>query len=202
MTLEELRVFYFGNFVGLYDFLNSRLPNIPAELHFEVSAAFDHLMRAVNPEWEAAKEENISKAAGHLKRATFDAFKLLFKKHMNPLWIKLTKRRYMSIRNGEFVFEVNELWYEACDIVVKARGLERVTGKDDHAKWGAAFNEWKRLKEICDKLEEMDRSGEAKKARCRYYHTTVAVVITFVLTSLGQQIIGELWTAAKKLLFN
>jgi len=61
-------------------FLTANLPRLPSELHFEVSAAFDHLMRAelLVPK-TPSHQENLKKAVGHLKRATFDGFKLLFK---------------------------------------------------------------------------------------------------------------------------
>lgn len=71
--LDGLRKLYFTEFVPLYDYLCSKLENLPSELHFEVTAAFDHVMRA-GLEYDGRKfeSENYAKASGHLKRATVD----------------------------------------------------------------------------------------------------------------------------------
>ena len=110
--LDGLRKLYFTEFVPLYDYLCSKLENLPSELHFEVTAAFDHVMRA-GLEYDGRKfeAENYAKASGHLKRATFDAFKLLYKYTMRPLWKKLTRSRYESVPG--FVEKVRGEWYKA-----------------------------------------------------------------------------------------
>lgn len=103
--LDGLRKLYFTEFVPLYDYLCSKLENLPSELHFEVTAAFDHVMRAgLECDGRKFEAENYAKASGHLKRATFDAFKLLYKYTMRPLWKKLTRRpccwRYLTRQLG------------------------------------------------------------------------------------------------------
>ena len=96
--LDGLRQLYFTEFCPLYNYLCSKLESIPSELHFEVSAAFDHLMRAgLEIDGRKYEAENIAKASGHLKRATFDAFKLLYKYTTRPLWKKLTRSRYETV---------------------------------------------------------------------------------------------------------
>ena len=95
--MAGLRQLYFAEFVPLYDYLSSKLENLPSELHFEVTAAFDHIMRAgVEVNGVTYEAENIAKAAGHLKRATFDAFKLLYKYTTRPLWKKMTRSLYLG----------------------------------------------------------------------------------------------------------
>ena len=95
--MAGLRQLYFAEFVPLFDYLSSKLENLPSELHFEVTAAFDHIMRAgVEVNGVTYEAENIAKSAGHLKRATFDAFKLLYKYTTRPLWKKMTRSRYLG----------------------------------------------------------------------------------------------------------
>lgn len=177
--LDGLRELYFGEFVTLYDYLCSKLKDLPSELHFEVTAAFDHIMRA-GLEFDGVKyeEDNIAKASGHLKRATFDAFKLLYKYTTRPLWKKLTRSRYECIPG--FVEEVNGLWLQANQVVEKARGLERITHGDSPDQWSMAFDEWKKLRKITDELEAIDISDRAKLARRKYVRSWIVAALALL----------------------
>lgn len=175
--MAGLRRLYFDEFVPLYDYISAKLESVPSELHFEISAAFDHVMRAgLEFDGRAPEAENIAKAGGHLKRATFDAFKLLYKYTTRRLWKKLTRSRYECVPG--FVEKVNGLWYEANGVVERARGLERISHGDDPAQWSAAFDEWKKLRDITDELERLDVSDDAKRARRIY-------VRSWILASIG-----------------
>ena len=111
-NMDGLRELYFKEFCPLYNYLCSKLESLPSELHFEVAAAFDHLMRAgLEIDGVKYEAENIYKASGHLKRATFDAFKLLYKYTTRPLWKKLTRSRYESVPG--FVEDVHAKWMVA-----------------------------------------------------------------------------------------
>ena len=181
--LDGLRKLYFGEFVTLYDYLSSKLKDLPSELHFEVTAAFDHIMRA-GLEYDGVKyeAENVAKASGHLKRATFDAFKLLYKYTTRPLWKKLTRGRYESVPG--FVEEVNGLWLQANKVVEKARGLERTAHGDSPDQWSKAFDEWKKLRGITEDLEALDMSDRAKLARRKYIRSWIAAAMALLVTIL------------------
>jgi len=45
-TIAELKKFYQESYRPLYSRFNADLGRIPQELHFEVAAALDHLMRS------------------------------------------------------------------------------------------------------------------------------------------------------------
>ena len=63
--MDGLRQLYFVEFCPLYDYLCSKLESIPSELHFEVSAAFDHLMRAgLEIDGQKYEAENIADGEG------------------------------------------------------------------------------------------------------------------------------------------
>ena len=166
-NMDGLRELYFKEFCPLYNYLCSKLESLPSELHFEVAAAFDHLMRAgLEIDGVKYEAENIYKASGHLKRATFDAFKLLYKYTTRPLWKKLTRSRYESVPG--FVEDVHAKWMEANRAVEAARGLERSSRGDSPDQWSAAFDEWKKLRGITQSLEDMLVSDRAKLARRKY----------------------------------
>lgn len=190
-SLDDLRKLYFTEFCPLYNYLCAKLENLPSELHFEVVAAFDHLMRA-GLEFDGKKyeAENIAKASGHLKRATFDAFKLLYKHTTRPLWKKLTRSRYETVPG--FVEDVETKWQEACRAVENARGLERISRGDAPDQWSAAFNEWKKLRGITDDLEAMLISDRAKLARRRYTRSIIAASIFAIITGVAATYIVRL----------
>lgn len=189
--MTGLRQLYFAEFVPLYDYLSSKLENLPSELHFEVTAAFDHIMRAgVEVNGVTYEAENIAKAAGHLKRATFDAFKLLYKYTTRPLWKKMTRSRYEVIPG--FVEKVQEKWYEANVVVERARGLERISHSDSPDQWSAAFEEWKKLRAITDELEQMSVSEEAKLARRKYIRSWVSGILITLATIVAGHYLGKL----------
>ena len=79
-NFEELRDFYRNVYCKLYRrFINEH--QLPQELHAEVAAAFDHLLREPLKNGEI-DPENFDRVIGHLKRATFDSFKLTFEKNI------------------------------------------------------------------------------------------------------------------------
>lgn len=188
LDMDGLRELYFKEFCPLYNYLCSKLESLPSELHFEIAASFDHLMRAglvINgTKYEA---ENIAKASGHLKRATFDAFKLLYKYTTRPLWKKLTRSRYESVPG--FVEDVNEKWIEANKAVEAARGLERTSRGDSPEQWSAAFDEWKKLRVITQELEEMLVSDRAKLARRKYARSWI---LGFIATTISGVVVTYL----------
>lgn len=189
--MAGLRQLYFAEFVPLYDYLSSKLENLPSELHFEVTAAFDHIMRAgVEVNGVTYEAENIAKAAGHLKRATFDAFKLLYKYTTRPLWKKMTRSRYEAIPG--FVEKVQEKWYEANVVVERARGLERISHSDSPDQWSVAFEEWKKLRAITDELEQLSVSEEAKLARRKYIRSWVSGILITLATIVAGHYLGKL----------
>ena len=189
--MNGLRRLYFEEFCPLYDYLCSKLENLPSELHFEIAAAFDHLMRSgLEIDGRKYEAENIAKASGHLKRATFDAFKLLYKYTTRPLWKKLTRSRYETVPG--FVEDVQQIWTEANRAVERARGLERVSRGDAPDQWSEAFNEWKKLRGITQELEDMFVSDRAKLARRRYARSWLAGIVAAIVSGVAVSYIVRL----------
>ena len=182
--LDGLRKLYFKEFCPLYNYLCAKLEKLPSELHFEVVAAFDHLMRAgIEIDGRKYESENIAKASGHLKRATFDAFKLLYKYTTRRLWKRLTRSRYELVPG--FVEKVEAKWLEACKAVERARELERISHGDSPEQWSKAFNEWKKLRGITQDLEDMLVSDPAKLAERRYWRSIAAGLVVAIISGIA-----------------
>jgi len=97
-TVEELVEFYYDKFKLIYD--DAQLLNSPSiELLLEVHAAFDHLSR----HWRFGQDlaASVDRAAGHLKRGTFDAFKLIVRDTRDQ-YDQLMRSNIGAIDNGEF----------------------------------------------------------------------------------------------------
>ncbi len=194
IELEDVKRFYWEEFIVIYDVLNANLKQLPSELHFEIAAAFDHVMRCdISNIEDAASQDNLEKVLGHLKRATFDGFKLLFKYPIRQRWIQLTRPRYNDVDNGHFIPQIEALWKEAKEIVCNARSLERLSRKDDPAAWHAAFVEWRKLLPILSKLDELAESEAAKRARRRYIRSIVSAIVIFLLGFFATKVLDWLW---------
>lgn len=182
LNLSDVRKFYWNEFIVIYDILNANLKQLPSELHFEIAAAFDHLMRTdVLDSGDSTRQENLEKAVGHLKRATFDGFKLLFKYPIRQRWLQLTNHRYDDVDNGQFIPKVEAIWKEAREIVCTARKKERLSKKDDPLAWNEAFVEWRKLLPILRRLDDMAESDAARRARRKHLRSVFGAIFLFLL---------------------
>ena len=199
LSIIDVRRFYWNEFIVIYDILNANLKQLPSELHFEIAAAFDHLMRTdiLDPS-DAGYQESMEKSVGHLKRATFDGFKLLFKYPIRQRWLQLTHPRYNDVDNGRFVPQVESLWKEAREIVCAARAKERLSRRDDPIVWNAAFAEWKKLLPILRKLDELAESEGAKRARRKYIRSICGAVFLFLLGFVATKGLEWIYALAEK----
>jgi len=147
-TFAELQRFYTDVYTPLYDrFINSG--SAPQELHAESAACLDHLFCHANGDAGALAEEDVMRAAGHLKRATFDGFKLIYEQ-TRGLYTKLMDDRYAEVHDGAFRHEISAKWREATSIADAARPMERRSRDIDYPSWDAAFEKWQELLPIAD----------------------------------------------------
>ncbi len=160
--LEELRRFYCEEYRPLYDrFVASQ--EVPQELHFEVAAAFDHLMRPGVARGESGQED-FSRVVGHLKRATFDSFKLLFEQGIAQRVGRLCHPRYANVEDGAFQPRIRKMLNDAVVIAMEARTLEH-GDTEDYQAWGKAFDAWRRILPIADALAEEENSEKVLRVR-------------------------------------
>ena len=134
----------FASLVGLYydryKLLYSRIQTfnkMPVELVFEVAAAWDHLSR----HWRFGELESscVDKASHHIKRAVFDAYKLLLKQTVDE-YDELKRLDTSLIDNGKFDEQLRRLMSEIRADSVAARTSEGDTAGADG--WNKAFSLW------------------------------------------------------------
>lgn len=154
-TFEELRTFYFEEYRPLYDrfVVENKLPQ---ELHAEVAAAFDHLMRHAPKDGKFQKAD-LDRVTGHLKRATFDSFKLLFEQ-IRRRYNRLMQYRYVNVEDGNFQPRITKLFDEARRIAIEARSFEHLS--DEPGDWDNAFKKWKELLPIANQFQEEENSDK------------------------------------------
>ena len=108
-----------------------------------MAAALDHLMRS-DPHKDTFSNSDLDRVCGHLKRATFDAFKMLYE-HLRDLYRRLRDPDFKIVDNGDFLPRIERRWHEAREINRNARKHESLAGNADPSEWDAAFDEWSKL---------------------------------------------------------
>ena len=147
-NFRDLRAFYKEEYRPLYDRFVVE-GQVAQELHAEVAAAFDHLMRPDINSVNEVPDADFERVAGHLKRATFDAFKLILE-DIRQKHNRLMDDRYSNVDNGEFHSAITKLWNDAKEISIRARRFENLSDATDLDSWNLAFDEWKKLLPIAD----------------------------------------------------
>ena len=163
-TFVQLRDFYLAEYRPLYNRFVTEGASAQ-ELHAEIAAAFDHLMRKSAESPNNVSPNEIEKIVGHIKRATFDAFKVIFKKDIHDPYLALSDRKYGDVHDGKFHQELNALWTKAVTISCEARSLESLSGTIDSVQWGKAFAKWKEILPIADELRSLQASPEVGRAK-------------------------------------
>ena len=193
-TLADLRAFYTNEYRPLYD----RFMVVGAaaqELHTEVACAADHLFFLSQPDGEISPED-IERAMAHLKRATFDAFKLVFESEIRGQYNELMNRKYLDVHDGKFRSEITSLWIDAKETAIIARLYETKSRRTDEERWGSAFEEWKRILPLADKFTSLKASPEVvssvKEPRSWRIRASVLWVLSALLSALFGVILGKL----------
>lgn len=193
-NLAEIRDFYISEYRPLYDrfVVENRLPQ---ELHAEIAAAFDHLMRNVREKGNIDNSE-FDRVLGHLKRATFDSFKLLFENGIRARYDRFMTARYANVEDGNFQPRIMELFNKAVIIAREARTLEHSTENDDSEAWGKAFEKWKLLLPIADEFIKMESSPKVQRAkklgRIRWFWIIAEKLFWIIVGSILSWGIGRL----------
>jgi len=153
-SLAELCEFYRTEYRPLYDRFISE-GAVAQELHTEIAAGSDHLFCSFHELDGAIPPEEFAKAAAHFKRATFDAFKLIYEKRIRLPYESLMDRKYADVHDGRFHSEITQLWLKARDCACEARKHETLSRKTDETNWSAAFDEWKKILPVADRFTEI-----------------------------------------------
>lgn len=135
-TFAALVGLYYDRYKPLYSRIQT-FNEMPVELVFEVAAVWDHLSR----HWRFGESESscIDKASRHIKRAVFDAYKLLLKQAVDE-YDELKRLDTSLIDNGKFDEQLRLLMSEIRADSVAARDSEGDTAGTDG--WNMAFSTW------------------------------------------------------------
>ena len=180
-SFAEIKSFYIEVFRPLYDrFMNTGA--VAQEIHAEMSMALDHLFCRAGSATADMSEKDCERVCGHLKRATFDSFKLIYQNEIRVAYEKFMDDKYAEVHDGEFRREITEKWSEARRIADDARALERKSREYD-ASWDAAFAKWNKLLPIADYFNELHKDKKVVRANGRSRRQKILSVV-------GQLIIG------------
>jgi hypothetical protein len=189
-TFAELQRFYTDVYTPLYDrFINSGAA--PQELHAESAACLDHLFCHVNGDVVELAEEDVRRAAGHLKRASFDGFKLIFEQ-TRAIYQKLMDDRYDEVHDGAFRQVITAKWREAVAIADEARPIERRSRDVNYAAWDSAFEKWQELLPIADYFIALLTDKTVVRAVAKTRRQKVISIVIWILGIVLGAVIGKL----------
>jgi len=148
-TLDELFRFYNETVKLLYSSVQVE-NQLPAEVLFELNAAFDHLSRR----WIYGESERdvVHHAYSHLKRSCLDVFKLRVKTAIEEAR-ELYRLEISLIDNGEYERNLKALVQQIKAGATEARRIEGRT-KEENDGSIRAFDAWQPVFEDCVKLEK------------------------------------------------
>ena len=186
---RKVRKFYLEQYRPIYDHFVTN-GEVPQELHAEVAAALDHLFRMSPDGEESLSAKEAAKVVAHIKRATFDAFKVMFKREIREPYDRLHTLAYADVDNGEFLPEVQRTWVAASSVALEARRLESVAGEIDSDGWHAAFEKWNEIIPYAKKFSNWSQSDKVARAsarsrRVRAFNILWSVVLTVFGALLG-----------------
>ena len=190
-TFAELQKFYTDVYTPLYDrFINSGAA--PQELHAEAVACLDHLFCHVNGDVGELAEEDVRRAAGHLKRASFDGFKLILEQ-TRAIYQKLMDARYAEVHDGSFRQEITAKWREAVGVADAARPLERRSRDINYSSWDAAFEKWQELLPVADYFIGLLTDKTVVRAVAKSRRQKVISVVIWLLGIVLGALLGKLF---------
>lgn len=174
-SFVEIKNFYIEVFRPLYDrFMNTGA--VAQEIHAEMSMALDHLFCRVGSTIGDMTAKDCERVCGHLKRATFDSFKLIYQNEIRIPYVKFMDDKYAEVHDGDFRKEITEKWTEARRIADEARALERKSREYD-TSWDAAFAKWNELLPIAEYFNGLYKDKKVIRAKGRSRRQKILSVV-------------------------
>ncbi len=137
---------YYSRYKPLYNRIQT-FNQMPVELVFEIAAAWDHLSR----HWRYGESESdcVDKAARHVKRAVFDAYKLLLKAAVDE-YDELRRIDTSLIDNGSYDKSLRNLMSKIRVDSIAARTAEGDNSGADG--WNKAFDLWNKVNQQIERF--------------------------------------------------
>ena len=187
-SFAEIKRFYIEVFRPLYDrFMNTGA--VAQEIHAEMAMALDHLFCRVGSAIGDMSAKDCERVCGHLKRATFDSFKLIYQNEIRVPYGKFMDDKYAEVHDGDFRKEITEKWTAARRIADEARALERKSREYD-TSWDAAFEKWNELLPIAEYFNGLHRDKKVIRAKGKSRRQKILsiggqIIIGIVLLVIG-----------------
>ena len=137
-------------------------------------------------------EEDVRRAAGHLKRASFDGFKLIFEQ-TRAIYQKLMDARYAEVHDGSFRQEITTKWREAVGVADAARPLERRSRDINYSSWDAAFEKWQELLPVADYFIGLLTDKTVVRAVAKSRRQKVISIVIWLLGIVLGALLGKLF---------
>lgn len=197
-TMNALFELYYQECKPLYSEVSAN-NQMPPELLFEINAAFDHVSRI----WKYGEDEAAvcAKASAHLKRACFDAFKLILKRHVDDLE-RLLAINTGIIDNGNFDKALFKLKSQLLSAATDARSSEG----ESRESWHDAFSKWREVHRLCKRLNAEfilnPNVDWAKKleTRTRTWINWPNIIAGFIVGVLGSLLAAYLYDQGQTIL--
>ena len=201
-SFVEIKSFYIEVFRPLYDrFMNTGA--VAQEIHAEMSMALDHLFCRVGSTMGDMTSKDCERVCGHLKRATFDSFKLIYQNEIRVPYEKFMDDKYAEVHDGDFRKEITEKWTEARCIADEARALERKSREYDMS-WDAAFAKWNELLPIAEYFNGLYNDEKVVRAKERSRRQKILWAVCQLVVGIVLLVIGAIispWLAPLSTLF-
>ena len=189
-SFVEIKRFYIEVFRPLYDrFMNTGA--VAQEIHAEMSMALDHLFCSVGSTMVDMSTKDCERVCGHLKRATFDSFKLIYQNEIRVPYEKFMDDKYAEVHDGEFRKEITEKWLEARRIADEARAFERKSREYDMS-WDAAFAKWNELLPIAEYFNGLNKDKKIVRAKGRSRRQKILSVVWQIVVGIVLLVIGAI----------
>lgn len=191
--LKSFYDFYYSEFKPIYGHVET-LAQPPVEMFFEINAAFDHISRIY--QYAENEQKSVESATRHLKRGTFDAFKIILVE-TSKQYNELKKVDLSSVDCGRFYSELVSLWYQ-----IKAGSIDARNNEGDNTtpeKWEEGFARWKKVYGDCVRFEQefylSDKVVWAKRKNrikmiASFSGGVIAGIISTILYNLLARIMG------------
>lgn len=187
----QVRDFYLTRYRPLYDHFVTN-GEVPQELHAEVAAAFDHLFRIASGGDMSLNGKEASRVIAHIKRATFDAFKIMFKREIREQYDRLHTSKYADVDNGEFLVEVHNAWVDASTVAKEARCLETAAGEIDSEGWHKAFDKWNEILPYAKKFSDWSSSPKVARAAAKHQRNKILGIVWSVVLAIFSAVLGAI----------
>ncbi len=190
-NIAELYDFYHSFVKRLYSVVQAE-NTLPAEVLYEIHAAFDHVTRIET--FNEQEDQAVRKAYSHFKRACLDVYKIYFRDSLE-MFEELKKIDTSAIDNGDFDFKLRHLIDKIRKNATEARRLEGDKSQDTVEKV-LAFDRWQLVARDCQIFRnEFYLHKSISWAKKRNWRKGIAIFVYGAISGIVFSVVGNwIWS--------